>query len=59
VPSKGKLIVMSVPTINASIELKEYKYIKKDLFKLIPDNDKTLGEELVFERGENGIFCLG
>lgn len=33
---------MSVPTTAATIDMKEYKYIKKDVFSLICDDDKTL-----------------
>ncbi len=54
VPVKGKLIMMYVPTSAATIDMNEYKYIKKDLFRLIREDDKTLGEELVFERDEKG-----
>ncbi|ULQ51324.1 hypothetical protein [Flavihumibacter fluvii] len=54
IPVKGKFIMMSVPTTVVTIDMKEYKYIKKDVFRLICDDDKTLGEELVFERDEKG-----
>ncbi len=56
IPVKGKLMLMYIPTAAASIYMKEYKYIKKDVFRLIRDDDKTLGEELVFERNEKGMI---
>jgi CubicO group peptidase (beta-lactamase class C family) len=54
VPFKGKLILFDVPSIAPATGLTEYKYIKKDTFRKIREDDKTLGEELVFERDENG-----
>ncbi len=56
VPVKGKLIIINVPSNAAGIHMREYKYIKKDVFRLIRDDDKTLGEELVFERDEKGTI---
>ena len=56
VPVKGKLIIINVPTSAGGIDMREYKYIKKDVFRLIRDDDKTLGEELVFERDEKGTI---
>jgi len=52
VPAKGKLIMITVPA--AKIEMKEYRYLKKDVFRLIREDDKNLGEELIFERNEKG-----
>ena len=54
VPFKGKLIMLGVPTNKPADGIKEYKYIKKDTFRRIRPDDKTLGEELIFERDENG-----
>ena len=56
VPVKGKLIIINVPTNEGGIHMREYKYIKKDVFRLIRDDDKSLAEELVFERDEKGII---
>ena len=53
IPVKGKLIMMTVPT-TTTIDFREFKYIRKDVFRLIRDDDKTLGEELVFERDGKG-----
>jgi len=54
VPYKGKLIMFGVPSNSPADDITEYKYIKKDTFRKIRKDDKTLGEELIFERNENG-----
>lgn len=54
VPSNGKLILFEVPANNPSTQMSEYKYIKKDTFRKIREDDKALGEELLFERDESG-----
>jgi len=56
IPSKGKLLVMGVPSNTPSNHIREYQYISKDKFRLIRPDDKTLGEELTFERDENGTI---
>lgn len=54
VPYKGKLITLDVPSDSPADNITEYKYIKKDTFRKIRPDDKSLGEELVFIRDENG-----
>jgi CubicO group peptidase (beta-lactamase class C family) len=54
IPFRGKLILLGLPANAPSDNLKEYQYIKKDTFKRIRPDDKTLGEELIFERDEKG-----
>ena len=54
IPYKGKLIMFEVPSNSPADDITEYKYIKKDTFRKIRKDDKTLGEELIFERDENG-----
>lgn len=54
IPMKGKLVMLTMPSNGAAAEITEYKYIKKDTFKKIREDDQTLAEELVFERDENG-----
>ncbi len=54
VPYKGKLIKFEVPSNSPADDIEEYRYIKKDTFRKIRKDDKTLGEELIFERDENG-----
>ena len=54
VPVKGKLIMFRVPSNSPASEISEFKYIKKDTFRKIREDDKTLGEELIFERDKNG-----
>ncbi|PID59623.1 MAG: hypothetical protein CR986_04980 [Ignavibacteriae bacterium] len=49
----GKLAALVLPTENPGDALKFYKHIEGDTFRRIRDNDE-LGEELVFERDENG-----
>lgn len=51
---KGKLIGFEVPSNNPASQLAEYKYIRKDTFRRIREDDQTLGEELTFERDESG-----
>jgi len=52
-PWYGKLAVIGLPTQNPSRGLLLLKYIEGDTFRRIRD-DKTLGEEVVFERDEYG-----
>jgi len=54
VPFKGKLVVLGLPANTPSENIREYLYIKKDTFRRIRADDKTLGEELIFERDKNG-----
>ncbi len=54
IPFKGKLLALGVPTNTPSESIREYQYIGKDTFKRIRPDDKTLGEELKFERDEKG-----
>ncbi len=54
VPFKGKLIMFNVPSDSPASAITEYKYVKKDTFRKIQEDDKTLGQELIFERDENG-----
>lgn len=54
IPFKGKLIMLGVPTNTPSESIMEYKYFSRDTFKRIRPDDKTLGEELKFERDKNG-----
>jgi CubicO group peptidase (beta-lactamase class C family) len=51
---KGKLILFGVPTDDPSGGIREYQYVGKDTFRRIRTDDKTLGEELKFERDGNG-----
>lgn len=53
-PVKGKLILLDFPTHSPADDITEYKYIKKDVFRKIRPDDKSLGEELVFERDGEG-----
>lgn len=53
-PVKGKLILLDFPTHSPADDISEYKYIKKDVFRKIRPDDKSLGEELVFERDGKG-----
>jgi CubicO group peptidase (beta-lactamase class C family) len=53
-PCKGKLLVFGVPSNVPVDNISEYQYIKKDVFRRIRPDDRTLGEELVFERDEKG-----
>lgn len=53
-PAKGKLILVGFPTDAPSDRITEYKYITKDVFRRIRPDDKTLAEELRFERDEKG-----
>ncbi len=53
-PFKGKLIVLGLPTNTPADNIREYQYISKDTFRRIRSDDKTLGEELKFERDVNG-----
>ncbi len=54
IPFKGKLILFGSPSDTPSTDIREYKYISKDIFRKIRQDDNTLGEELIFERDENG-----
>ena len=54
IPFKGKLILLGLPTNTPSESIREYQYISNDTFKRIRPDDKTLAEELKFERDENG-----
>ncbi|MBC7407004.1 MAG: hypothetical protein H7339_01315 [Arcicella sp.] len=45
---------VDLPTNTPSESIIEYQYISKDTFKRIRPDDKTLAEELKFERDENG-----
>jgi CubicO group peptidase (beta-lactamase class C family) len=54
VPINGKLVIFEVPSNAPAAGLTEYKYIKKDIFRKVRDDDKSLAEELVFERDEKG-----
>lgn len=54
IPFKGKLILLGLPTNTPSESIREYQYISKDTFRRIRPDDKTLAEELKFERDENG-----
>jgi CubicO group peptidase (beta-lactamase class C family) len=54
VPVKGKLVVFGVPSNTPSGSISEYQYVSKDVFRRIRPDDKTLAEELRFERDENG-----
>ena len=56
IPLKGKLILLGLPTNTPSESIREYQYISKDTFRRIRPDDKTLAEELKFERDENGII---
>lgn len=53
-PLKGKLVLFGLPANSLSDNIDEYQYIKKDTFRKIRKDDKTLGEELIFERDETG-----
>ncbi len=53
-PFKGKLVVFGLPANTPSENIIEYQYVKKDTFRRIRTDDKTLGEELIFERDKNG-----
>ncbi len=53
-PVKGKLILLDFPTHSPADDITEYKYVKKDVFRKIRPDDKSLGEELVFERDRTG-----
>jgi CubicO group peptidase (beta-lactamase class C family) len=54
IPFKGKLVLFRVPNNTPSENISEYQYISKDVFRRIRPDDRTLGEELKFERDENG-----
>lgn len=54
VPFKGKLIMFGLPSNTPADGIREFQYIKKDTFRRIRPDDKTLGEESIFERDENG-----
>ena len=54
VPFKGKLVMFGSPSDTPADDIREYKYISKDIFRKIRKDDNTLGEELIFERDENG-----
>lgn len=56
IPFKGKLIILGVPTNTPSDNIREYQYTSKDTFRRIRPDDRTLGEELKFERDENGMI---
>lgn len=53
-PLKGKLVMLGLPTNTPTDNIEEYQYVKKDTFRRVRSDDKTLGEELIFERDENG-----
>ncbi len=53
-PMKGKLVMLGLPTDTPTSDISEYKYIKKDTFRKVRSDDETPGEELTFERDENG-----
>lgn len=54
VPVKGKLILFSVPSGSPADNLREFQYTGKDTFRRIRPDDRTLAEELTFERDEKG-----
>ncbi|PWT96249.1 MAG: hypothetical protein C5B52_16190 [Bacteroidetes bacterium] len=54
IPMKGKLIVIGVPTNAPADGISEYQYVSKDIFRRIRTDDKSLAEELIFERDANG-----
>jgi CubicO group peptidase (beta-lactamase class C family) len=54
IPLKGKLIILGVPSNTPSDGIREYQYVSKDTFRRIRPDDRTLAEELKFERDENG-----
>ena len=49
----GKLVSMSLPSDNPGNSLTFFRHIEGDTFKRIRE-DKELGEEIIFERDENG-----
>ncbi len=53
-PLKGKLIMYGLPSNTPAENFAQYKYIKKDTFQRIRPDDGSLGEELRFERDQNG-----
>lgn len=50
----NNLILLDLPTNTTSESISEYQHISKNTFKSIRPDDKTLAEELKFERNENG-----
>lgn len=52
-PWKGYLAVLSLPSENPANSLTLLKHIEKDTFRRVR-KDKTLGEEIVFERDDSG-----
>ena len=52
-PFNGKLVVLGLPANTPSENIIEYQYVKKDTFRRIRADDRTLGEELIFERDKN------
>ena len=52
-PWKGKLAVLSLPSENPAKSLTLLKHIRGDTFRRLR-KDKTLGEEVIFERDESG-----
>ena len=52
-PWKGKLAVLRLPSENPAKRLTLLKHIRGDTFRRIR-KDKTLGEEVIFERDESG-----
>ncbi|MEA1897800.1 MAG: serine hydrolase domain-containing protein [Bacteroidota bacterium] len=50
---QGKLVSLDLPTYSPENSMKFFKYIEKDVFRRIRDDD-TLGETLVFERDSIG-----
>lgn len=53
-PFKGKLLMLRFPSDKPAEALAEYQYVRKDVFRKIRKDDKTLGEELLFERDQSG-----
>lgn len=53
-PIKGKLIILGFPSNSPAEGIREYQYISKDTFRRIRPDDRTLAEELKFERDEKG-----
>ena len=52
-PWQGKLAVVGLPSENPAENMTLFKHIEGDAFRRIRE-DKTLGEELRFERDESG-----
>jgi CubicO group peptidase (beta-lactamase class C family) len=55
-PWQGKLAMFGLPSENPAKDLTLLKHIEGDTFRRVRD-DKTLGEEVVFERDKAGKVC--